>query len=133
MRYLLLLGLLASCANPVGNKYRMFHCGKDICQYTQSSKNPLYEEINATNDNHMDVGAYYSTIVCLVGMAINETSKEFTKNDIVDFSKKLGVGYILYEKVIDENAGEYEIKKNIVWLYVSKDKAKNCYDINEGL
>jgi Zn/Cd-binding protein ZinT len=133
MKYLLLLGLLTSCSNlnknPVEDRYRMLHCGKEICQYSKSNRNIFYEEINSTNDSQMALGAYYSTIVCLVGMSFNESPKQFVKSDIINFNKQLGVDYILYEKVINEDVSEYEIKKNIIWFYVSKDKAKNCYDI----
>jgi hypothetical protein len=58
-------------------------------------------------------------------MAINSDSKEFNKEDIVSFGEELGVGFILYEKSMDE---ELKIKQNLIWFYVTKSNAKECYE-----
>jgi len=131
MKYLLLIALLASCSkitqeiNPVQKNYRMFYCGKEVCDYNPTEEKALYEEINTDSEYYMSQGFNYSTILCLVGMAINSDSKEFNKEDIVSFGEELGVGFILYEKSMDE---ELKIKQNLIWFYVTKSNAKECYE-----
>ena len=146
MKYLLLIFLLSSCSSIIKNNYKASECGNTLCKYEdRSDYMALYIEL------YIPKKAEKSLVLlkregglCLIG---TYEEKDFaSKKEIMKVSRLVGADFVYHYKVFSDKVNilgdttklsrdfinKYTYLENdysMVYFYVSKKRAINCYDI----